>query len=330
MSKPKKSSQPQAPVNLNANPPPAAKVYTSGADPLAVAPSAVAGSASALAAFVPMAAAYDAVVAKALVEAYRPRLAAIDPGRIIPPRLDVDAASRALLSVHATLTQVPGLYAQLEQLHAAKQLDIACVDDLKEVAFVVMFAQREAAEAGAFKSTAKITEALDSASAKLEGEMQSVCEHNLLDHPVHGPILAILSPGTSYLDRANDLLGYAKIYEAAAGIISKDTKYEPTHVADARKLAGEILAALSKAMTPQAREWYDLLQRAWTLAVKMYFEVQEAGTFLLRYDPRRGERFPSLYAVGRPGVGQKKGKKAADAGGGNGVAASVRDESAAP
>ena len=46
----------------------------------------------------------------------------------------------------------------------------------------------------------------------------------------------------------------------------------------------------------------------------MYFEVQEAGTFLLRYDPRRAARFPSLYVVGRPGVGRKKAKKAADVG----------------
>jgi hypothetical protein len=129
-------------------------------------------------------------------------------------------------------------------------------------------------------------------------------------------ILDVLRPGTSYLDRANDLLGYAKVYEAEPGVVSKDTKYTPTQIAEARRMAGEILAALSAAMTPKAREWYDLLQRAWTLATKMYFEVQEAGTFLLRYDPRREERFPSLCAVARGGGPKKKGKKAADDAGG--------------
>ncbi|MEP6673194.1 MAG: hypothetical protein ABJF10_28855, partial [Chthoniobacter sp.] len=79
----------------------APKPYLPGADPLAVAPPAVAGTAAALAAFVPVAATYDAVLAKGLVEAYRPRLAAIPSDRIITPRLDVDAAARALLSVHA-------------------------------------------------------------------------------------------------------------------------------------------------------------------------------------------------------------------------------------
>ena len=315
MSKPTKTSQPQVPEPSKAKLPPAAKPFPAGADPLAVAPSAIASIAAPLAAFVPVAATYDAVLAKGLVESYRPRLAAIEPARIITPRLDVDAASRALLSVHATATQAPGLHAQLKQLHAAEQLDIANVDDLKDVVFIVMFAYREATEAGAFKTNAKIPEALDTASAKLETEMQSVCEHNLGDHPVHGVLLDVLRPGTSYLDRANDLLGYAKVYEAEPGVVSKDTKYKPTHVADARRLAGEILAALSAAMTPKAREWYDLLQRAWTLATKMYFEVQEAGMFLLRYDPRREERFPSLYAVARGGGAKKKGKKAADAAG---------------
>ena len=313
MSKSSKNSQPQVPEPSKPKLPPTAKPFPAGADPLTVAPPAIASIAAPLAAFVPVVATYDAVLAKGLVETYRPRLAAIDLARIITPRLDVDAASRALLSVHATATQAPGLYAQLKQLHAAEQLDIANVDDLKDVVFVMMFAYREATEAGAFKSNAKIPEALDTASAKLEIEMQSVCEHNLGDHAVHGPLLDILRPGTAYLDRANDLLGYAKVYEAEPGVVSKDTKYKPTHLADARRLAGEILAALSAAMTPKAREWYDFLQRAWTLATKMYFEVQEAGTFLLRYDPRREERFPSLYAVARGGGPKKKGKKAADA-----------------
>ena len=317
MSNAKKSSKVQASVSSLPSLSPAAKPHAPGADPLAVAPPAVASVAASLAAFVPAAATYDAVLAKILVETYRPRLAAIDPERIITPRLDIDVASGVLLSVHATATQAPGLYAQLEQLHAAKVLDLASVDDLKDVTFVLMYAAREATEAGAFKSTAKISEALDKDSAALEVEMQRVTEHNLSDHPDQGVVLAQLRPGTSYLDRANDLLGYAKIYEAAPGIVSKDTKYKPTHVADARRLAGEILASLSAAMTPKAREWYDLLQRTWTLATKMYFEVQEAGTFLLRYDPRREERFPSLYAAARGG-GPKKGKKAGGAGGADG------------
>lgn len=308
MSKSTKTSKPQPAEITKPTSPQPANTFPPGADPMTVAPAAIANAAAALASFSPIAATYDAVLAKGLVDTYRPRLAAIHPAHVITPRLDVDAAARALLSVHATVTQAPGLHAQLQQLDAAKLLDLASVDSLKDLAFVVMYAQREATEAGAFKSTAKISAALDEASAKLEGQMQKICEHNFGDHPEHSVVLDQLRPGTSYLDRANDLLGYAKIYEAELAVVAKDTKYESTHVADARKLAGEILAALSAAMSPKAREWYDVLQRAWTLTAKVYFEVQEAGTFLLRYDPRRAERFPSLYAVARGG-GPKKSKK---------------------
>jgi hypothetical protein len=77
----------------------------------------------------------------------------------------------------------------------------------------------------------------------------------------------------AYLDRADDLIGYAKIYEAKHAVVAKDTKYKPTHVADARRLAGEIIAALSNTMSPKAREEYDLLRRAWTLLSKMYVEL---------------------------------------------------------
>ena len=40
--------------------------------------------------------------------------------------------------------------------------------------------------------------------------------------------------------------------------------------------------------------------RAWTRMSKMYVEVQEKGLCLLRYDPQREHRFPSVFAVGRP------------------------------
>ena len=206
-------------------------------------------------------------------------------------------------------TQAPGVHDWFASLHKADLFDIANIDDLRSVASVVIFAHREAASAGAFKPTAKIPTSLDEASAQIEREMQRVCEHNFADDPEIGPMLDALRPGTAYLDRADDLIGYAKIYEAKHAVVSKDTKYKPAHVADARKLAGEIIAALSNTMSPKAREEYDLLRRAWTLLSKMYVEVQENGLCLLRYDPQREQRFPSVFAVGRPGSGKRPAKK---------------------
>jgi hypothetical protein len=284
--------------------------FAPGADPLVVWPHAVGAAPSALAGHTPEPPKYDPVAAAACLDALRPRLAAIAVDRVVVARLDVDAACRAVLVAVAWLTGEPALHARFQALARAGEVDAGNLDLAKSLAFAVMHASAEARDAGAFRTEAKVPPALDEESARVEREMQGVCEHNLLDHPVHGPTLALLSPGTSYEDRAADLLGYAKLYVAEHATISKDTRYKATHVADARRLAGEIHAALSLAMTPKAREQYDLLQRAFTLLVAVYGEIAEAGRFLLRADPRRDERFPSLFAVGRPGVGKRRGKKA--------------------
>jgi hypothetical protein len=72
-------------------------------------------------------------------------------------------------------------------------------------------------------------------------------------------------------------------------------------------------------MTPTAREWYDILRRSWTLLRPVYREVQELGLRLLRLDPRREERFPSLFVMGRAGQGRKRTKKDDPPSGGGGT-----------
>jgi hypothetical protein len=127
------------------------------------------------------------------------------------------------------------------------------------------------------------------------------------------------------VDRACDLLGYADIYQAKRDIISADpVHYKPADLADARRLAAQILSALGTAMSPQAREAYDRVQRAWTLAKPLYFEVRELGLRFLRYDPQREARFPSLYVVGRTDQGRKRTKKEAEAPGGEGTGGGVK------
>lgn len=110
---------------------------------------------------------------------------------------------------------------------------------------------------------------------------------------------------------AADLLGYAQIYEQHKKEVASDTtSYRATDLADSRRLAGEILSHLSASMSPRAREAYDLLRRSWTHLLQVYSEVSEAGRWLLRHDPSRAQRFPSLFAAGRPGCGRpaKKAK----------------------
>jgi hypothetical protein len=145
----------------------------------------------------------------------------------------------------------------------------------------------------------------------VERRMQDLVEYKFKKDPEIAPLLALLRPGTGYRDLAADLIGYAGIYVRRASEVASDTtNYRSTDVADAHRLAGEILSHLSASISPKARAAYDMLQRAWTHLLQVYSEVSEAGRWLLRYDPRREERFPSLFAAGRPGGGRppKKAK----------------------
>lgn len=286
-------------------------VYTIGTDPLVFAPPASAGIAAVLASCKPELPTYEPKSAEELLVRYRPRLAAIPPDRLDVPRVDVEAVSRALLAVHA-VTQLPPVLAAYERAASAGLFQHENLEHLRALALILMHVYRRADGAGALRTSARVPASLDAESLAVEGRMQTVCEHFLGDHPEVGPVLRQLSPGTGFLDRAYDLLGYADIYEQHHGVVSTDpVHFVKTDVADARRLAAQILGLVGAAMTPQAQEAFDLLRRTWTLVKPVYTEVREIGLALLRHDPQRGERFPSLYAVGRKGQGRKKGAKEA-------------------
>lgn len=286
----------------------AVSLFQAGTDPLAIVPASITGIVPALAGFGAEPATFDVAAAEAYEAAYADRLRAIAPDRIRILRLDADAVCGAALAVYS-LTQAPPLLARYKAIADAGSFALANLDHLKALSFIVLDTRRRAAGAGAFASSAKVPAALDEESAQVETRMEKVSEHHLWDDPEVGPMVRSLHPGTSYQDRAYDLLGYADIYALRPAVVSTDaTHYRASDVADARRLAGQILAALSSAMSPQARSWYDTSQRAWTLLEPIYNEVRDLGLWLLRSDPLRHQRFPSLYVVGRASTGRRKAK----------------------
>jgi hypothetical protein len=286
-----------------------APAFVAGTDPLAVAPPAIVNLATELSTLTLEPIPFDPDVAQAFLETYRSRLNAIGADRLEVARVDVDAVGRALLSVSA-LVEVPSMRALYERAAESGEFFLENLSHLKALSFIVQLAYRKVDAAGAFATTAKIPPELDQVSAEVEARMQKTAEHYFKEDPEIGPILRRLSPGTGFLDRANDLLGYAEIYASKKDIVSKDpVHYRATDVADAKRMAGQILAALGAGMTPAAREWYDVLRRGWTLLRPVYREVQELGLRFLRLDPRREERFPSLFVMGRAGQGRKRTKK---------------------
>lgn len=283
------------------------KKPTPSPHPTPIVPTPVQQAATAYAGITFKPAPYDPEQAKKTLDALRPALDALDPTTLTTTRLDLRGAALGALAVHAFVTQTPSLHARFKQLDAAGEFNLENLGHLKDGAFLVLYTFSQAEAAGAFATEAKAPPALIKQAAEIEARMQALCEYRFGRDPEIIPLLDQLRPGQGHQDLAMDLLGYADIYAARSKEVAADTtNYRPTDLAEARRLAGEILSHLSAAQSPRARDAYDLLQRAWTWLLRVYTEVQEVGRCLLRYDPRREERFPSLFAAGKVGRSRKK------------------------
>ena len=287
-------------------------LHPSTLKPTALAPPIVLSAAASHAGIVPKPPAYNPDTAAAFLVAFRPRLDEIHAADLLVPRLDIRAAALAALGVYAFVTQVEPLHARFEKQATIGELDIASIEGLKAAAFLVFLTHAQAEAAGAFATDVKVPAELMQEGIEVEARMQELCEYKFKRDTLIAPLLALLRPGSGYRDLAGDLLGYAEIYGMRPEKVATDeTNYRATDVADAQRIAGDILAHVAASMTPKAREAHELMRRAWTLLVQTYFEVQEVGKTLLRRDPKRDDWFPSLYAAGKSGRPRKKVEAAA-------------------
>lgn len=133
-------------------------------------------------------------------------------------------------------------------------------------------------------------------AAEVRARMQDLAEYHFDKDPVEGPRVAQAAGSHGHLHLANALDTYADLYERHHAVVSRDTKnYRPTDARDARRLAGEIRAAMASDADTTYALWTDRCARVWTLLSSTYAEVQTTGRWLLRRTPKCAEeRFPSL------------------------------------
>jgi hypothetical protein len=248
---------------------------------------------------------YHPDAGKKALQALTPQLDALAESDFVSLRIDVEAATYAALGV-AGFIAAPHIHARFARL-PAEELDMAHVDGLGPACFAMLYALGEARAAGALATAVKVSPEIVTEAITVEKRMQAVCEYLFSDDPDISPELDRLSPGAGPRDTANDLLGYARIYDLRPGIVKTDPKnYRAGDATKARELAGKIIQALSSAMTPKARVAFDRYARMWTWLSRSYDEVRFAGIWLLRKDPQRDQRFPSLFAAGRSPAGRQK------------------------
>lgn len=267
---------------------------------------------------------YDPAAGKKALDALAPALYGLVEAELVSVSLDVEAATYAALGVVGFVAS-PAVRARFARL-PKEEFDITHLDELELACFAMLHALAEARAAGALETEARLPAALMTEAVEVEARMQALCEYQLSDDPAIKPELDRLRPGSGHRDLVNDLLGYARIYELRADVVKADRKhYRAGDAARARELAGMMIQRLSTAMTPKARAAYDRYVRVWTLLCQRYDEVRAAGLWLWRKNPRAQERFPSLFAAGRPNVGRprkEEPKKGEAAGSGGGAAGS--------
>ena len=256
---------------------------------------------------------YDPAAGKRSLDALAPALDVIPETDLITLRVDVEAATYASLGVAGFIAS-PDIHARFARL-PEDELDPAHIDGLTPACFATLYALAEARTAGALETAARLPSDVVAEASEVEARMQTLCEYHFGDDPAIKPELDRLRPGNGHRDLANDLLGYARLYDLHPEVVKADPKhYRPGDAARARELGGTIIQALSASMTPRARVAYDRYARAWTLLNRRYDEVRAAGLWLFRKDPLRDQRFPSLFAAARPNVGRPKKQEAGASG----------------
>ena len=255
---------------------------------------------------------YDPDTGKKALLALTADLDALAESDFVTVKLDVEAATYAALGVAGFVADAK-VHARFASLPKS-EFDLVSVDGFQAACFAMLYALGEARSAGALATEIKVPATIATEAEEVEKRMQTVCEYLLGDDQEITPELDRLRPGTGNRDIANDLLGYARIYDLRPDVVKADPKhYRPGDKAKARELAGKIIQALSAAMTPKARVAYDRYVRSWTWLNRCYDEVRPAGLWLYRKDPKREQRFPSLFAAGRPNTGRPKKPAEAEA-----------------
>jgi hypothetical protein len=280
----------------------------------AVAPAGVIGVVQSYSGLVVQPPQYDPASGQAAFNALAPNRAALS--KVTVARVDVQATALVALGVYGFVTQATQLHAQFQALDGAGLFSTSTLEGLKTAGLAAIYAFNQAESEGAFKTDAVVPAQLVADASVVEQRMKTRCEYVFPNDPEVTPLLDMLRPGTGYNDLANDLLGYASIYESqkAKIVATNDPNYVATDLADAKSYAGQILAYLTAAMGPQAATAYDALQRSYTLLSAIYTEVRAVGLMLVRFDPQGHTHFPSLTSAVRAAAPKRTKKTAAATG----------------
>lgn len=237
--------------------------------------------------------------ARTLWEQRRAELLRLDAGSVAALPGNLQLAAMTALRV-AGWCQKPEARARFERLAAASLFDLAHLDHLDESATLALYASSRYKTVKNIRTAARLPAALDASSKALRDRMFSCAEHTLEDLPAAVRVLDEVRPGTGHLDRANDLVALAGLYQEHPKEVRLDgKKFREGDEAEALQSAEAIFRALGVEQKPGGEDWRDLQHRAWVGLATRYKEVRRWGLALFGDLADVDVRFPELVAASR-------------------------------
>ena len=238
---------------------------------------------------------YDEAVGKAAFERLRARAEAIPTDLLRPLTLDLRRVAIVSLGVAGVLED-PQMRAQFLDL-PARVFDPRHLDELRELALAAWYVRDAGLDARARVAASRVPVALVDDAVAIRTRMGKLARYHLEDEPEWMERLRPIRGGRGHKDLISDLSRLADILEANRSVVEHDRKhYRPTDVAEARRLAWELLEHIGKRSCAGRS---NLSVRVWTLLGACYDKIRRAALFLFAEDPERAARFPSLYRATR-------------------------------
>lgn len=234
-------------------------------------------------------------------ESLEPELLEIPEQDLTRPKTGVRQCAVGVLGV-AKVATGPAWKPELKKLAKTGFWDLKYLEKLTPSAQALWFVRHNLDQINALASGAKLSAQLVKEATELRARMRHVCEFCLVDTPSAQGKLAYLRQGSGFGDLADDLFGYASLYNEYEELITKLPIHYVKGDEDLAEILGEkILAGLGLVENKKTEQWANLQRRAFTLMSTCYNEVRAAALFLGRNDPNAPLLFPALYSLGRRG-----------------------------
>ncbi|HNZ25557.1 MAG TPA: hypothetical protein PKL24_25655 [Polyangiaceae bacterium] len=207
----------------------------------------------------------------------KPRLLDIPEADLINPTVRIRESSHLVLGI-AEVANGPTWRPRFEKLAQSGEWNITYLDDLAPAARTLWYIRHRLDQIAATASSAKLPPDLVQSATAMRTRMRKVCEFHFSDDPSLEPKLAYLRQGFGYDDLADDLFGYAAIYQEHGSVVETTPKfYLASDKTDAIQLAERMLSTLGYRGTKETAEWVSLQSRGFTFLKRAYDEVRAAG-----------------------------------------------------